>query len=133
MKTGWLETGLIGGALGYLRAPAVLLALAGLPAMLVIAHAPALQAQQGPAISLPASISVSSPGQTLLGITVAPADRIPAKSFVRLRGLPPMAALSEGHSIAPGAWAVSLAGLPGLTLTAATLSSKAPAIFDIST
>lgn len=78
---------------------------------------PAPASAQGPTISMPASVSVESPGQTVLGITVAPPDRIPRNSFVRLRGLPPMAALSDGHSIAPGAWAVSLASLPGLTLT----------------
>ena len=41
---------------------------------------------------------------------------MPRNSFVRLRGLPPMAALSEGHSIAPGTWAVSLAALPELKI-----------------
>ena len=35
-------------------------------------------------------------------------------SFVRIRGLPPAAALSEGHAISPGAWAVPLAGLLNL-------------------
>lgn len=120
MKTGLGKTGLIGVVLHGLRAPALLLVLWGLPSVLDLAHAPAAMAQgaqQGPSISLPASITVTSPGQTVLGITVAPPDRIPAKSFVRLRGLPPMAALSDGHSIAPGAWAVSLSGLSGLTLT----------------
>src|SRR4029079_17045734 len=47
---------------------------------------------------------------------VGPADAVPRNSFVRLHGLPPMAALSEGHSIAPGAWAVSLAALPDLKI-----------------
>lgn len=117
MRTGRRKMGLVGGVLCCLRAPAVLLALSGLPAFLFLANASTVLAQQGPSISLPASITVTSPGQTVLGITVAPPGRIPAKSFVRLRGLPPMAALSEGHSIAPGAWAVSLSGLSGLTLT----------------
>src|SRR6185312_6414341 len=44
------------------------------------------------------------------------AQAIPRNAFVRLRGLPPMAALSEGHSIAPGAWAVALAALPDLKI-----------------
>jgi hypothetical protein len=42
---------------------------------------------------------------------------VPRNIFLRLRGLPPMAALSEGHSIAPGAWAVALAALPDLKVT----------------
>ena len=41
---------------------------------------------------------------------------MPRNSFLRVRGLPPMAALSEGHSIAPGTWAVSLAALPDLRI-----------------
>ena len=41
---------------------------------------------------------------------------MPRNSFVRVRGLPPMAALSEGHSIAPGSWAVPLAALPDLKI-----------------
>lgn len=74
-------------------------------------------AQQGPSIGIAGSIAVAAPSQTPLGITVGPLDGIPRNSFVRLRGLPPMAALSEGHSIAPGAWAVSIAALPNLKLT----------------
>ena len=42
---------------------------------------------------------------------------LPQGSFVRMRGLPPTVALSEGHSIAPGSWAVPLAALPNLKIT----------------
>jgi TPR repeat protein len=49
-------------------------------------------------------------------VRVGPVDAVPRNSFVRVRGLPPMAALSEGHSIAPGTWAVSLAALPDLKI-----------------
>ncbi|MBO0740196.1 MAG: sel1 repeat family protein [Hyphomicrobiaceae bacterium] len=41
---------------------------------------------------------------------------MPRNSFVRVRGLPPTAALTEGYSIAPGSWAVSLAALPELKI-----------------
>lgn len=78
---------------------------------------PSVAQQQAPSIGIAGSIAVAAPSQTLLGITVGPLDGIPRNSFVRLRGLPPMAALSEGHSIAPGAWAVSIAALPNLKLT----------------
>src|SRR5262245_36547322 len=37
-------------------------------------------------------------------------------SFIRIRGLPATAALSEGYAIAPGAWAVPLNALPSLAL-----------------
>ena len=54
--------------------------------------------------------------QMPLQIRIAPTESIPRNSFLRLRGLPPTASLSEGHSIAPGAWAIPLNGLPRLRL-----------------
>ena len=36
---------------------------------------------------------------------------------MRIRGLPPTVALSDGHSIAPGSWAVPIAALPNLKIT----------------
>ena len=79
---------------------------------------------------------VASPGADKPRPTIAVAATIPAEPGERdgdlrsdrpsrcgapqqlpaLRGLPPMAALSDGHSIAPGAWAVSLAALPDLKI-----------------
>ena len=50
--------------------------------------------------------------RTRLPIQVGPRDAIAKNSFIRIRGLPPAVALSEGHAIAPGAWAVPLAALP---------------------
>lgn len=47
-------------------------------------------------------------------IQVGPHEALLKNSFVRIRGLPPAAALSEGHAISPGAWAVPLAGLLSL-------------------
>lgn len=47
-------------------------------------------------------------------IQVGPHEALLKNSFVRIRGLPPAASLSEGHAISPGAWAVPLAGLPSL-------------------
>ena len=37
-------------------------------------------------------------------------------SFIRIRGLPAAAALSDGHAIAAGVWAVPLVALPTLTI-----------------
>ena len=65
---------------------------------------------------MPAAIAAEPASQAAFPIRVGPAQAVPRNSFVRLRGLPPMAALSEGHSIAPGAWAVSLAALPDLKI-----------------
>lgn len=50
-------------------------------------------------------------------IRVGPPDALPRGSFVRVRGLPIMASLSEGHSIAPGSWAIPIAALPNLKIT----------------
>lgn len=49
-------------------------------------------------------------------IQVGPQEALLKNSFVRIRGLPPAAALSEGHAISPGAWAVPLAGLLNLNV-----------------
>jgi hypothetical protein len=50
-------------------------------------------------------------------IRVGPSGAIPRNSFIRVRGLPPMAGLSEGYSIAPGSWAVPLQALADLKIT----------------
>ena len=50
-------------------------------------------------------------------IQVGPQDALIRNSFVRIRGLPTAAVLSEGHSISPGAWAVPLTGLASLSIT----------------
>jgi hypothetical protein len=94
------------------------LALAGLAlAAAAGVPAPAQSPQQRPTISIAASIAMEPASQTALPIRVGPAESIPRNSFVRVRGLPAMAALSEGHSIAPGAWAIPIAALPNLKIT----------------
>ncbi|MFM9846709.1 MAG: hypothetical protein ACKVP3_06070 [Hyphomicrobiaceae bacterium] len=55
--------------------------------------------------------------ETPLPIQIGPADALPKNTFVRIRGLPTAVSLSEGHSIAPGAWAVPFGGLPTLRIT----------------
>jgi hypothetical protein len=97
-------------------APAALALLAGV-ALGLAPGAASAQTGSAPAISLPATITAEVASQAPLAIRITPPDAIPRNSFVRLRGLPSMAALSEGHSIAPGAWAVPLAALPNLKIT----------------
>ena len=109
--------GAAAAAVRLARRVTAIAAAALLSVVLVLACAVPLAAQQAPTVGIAGSITVPAPSQTPLGITVGPLDGIPRNSFVRLRGLPPMAALSEGHSIAPGAWAVSIAALPSLKLT----------------
>jgi hypothetical protein len=72
------------------------------------------QASGQPTIEMAATISADSDTQIPFPIRVGPAAAIPRNSFVRVRGLPPMAALSEGHSIGPGSWAIPLAAAPTL-------------------
>ena len=54
--------------------------------------------------------------RTRLPIEIASAGNLPSKSFVRLRGLPAAASLSEGYAIAAGVWAVPLSALPVLEI-----------------
>jgi hypothetical protein len=96
------------------------LALAGsIAAALIGALAPTqalTQANARAGISVAATIPAEPATETALAIRVGPPDAVPRNSLVQLRGLPPMAALSDGHSIAPGAWAVSIAALPDLKI-----------------
>jgi hypothetical protein len=74
------------------------------------------QASAQPVITVPTAISAEAASQAAFPIRVAPVEAVPRNSFVRVRGLPPTAALTEGYSIAPGSWAVSLAALPELKI-----------------
>jgi transcriptional regulator with XRE-family HTH domain len=74
------------------------------------------QAQQRASIAVARTTQAEASSRTRLQIQISPPDAIAKNSFVRIRGLPPAVALSEGHSIAPGAWAVPLVALPNLTL-----------------
>ncbi len=96
-------------------APATALLVA---ALMLFPLQPATAQTQAPTltISTPQAITLDSPSQTPLAISVAPAASIPRNAFLRLRGLPPTAALSEGYAIGPGSWAVALTALPALKL-----------------
>ncbi len=67
-------------------------------------------------VSVAPQLSVRSSTRTALDIRVSQADALPRNSFVRVRGLPPAIALSEGYVTAPGAWAVALYALPNLQM-----------------
>ena len=74
-------------------------------------------AQQGPVTVKVAPVTRAEAATRLaLPIQVGPQDALAKNSFIRIRGLPSTVALSEGHAIAPGAWAVPLAALPSLSL-----------------
>jgi hypothetical protein len=83
-------------------------------APLVLVQAPA---DQKPRINIGKVVLVEPASETPMPIQVGPIDAIPRNSFVRIRGLPSAAVLSDGHSIAPGAWAIPLAVLPNLRIS----------------
>jgi len=71
-------------------------------------------------VSIAATIRAVPASEIPLPIQVGPAAAVPMNSFIRVRGLPPFASLSEGHSISSGPWAVRLFAL-------ATLKVNVPA------
>jgi hypothetical protein len=76
----------------------------------------ASQSPERPSITVSETITARPESQVPLPIQVAPASAIPRNSFLRIRGLPPTVAVSEGHSIGPGSWAISLQGLSALRI-----------------
>jgi len=77
-----------------------------------------VQAQlEKPHINIGKVVLVEPASETPLPIQVGPIDAIPRNSFVRIRGVPSPASLSEGHSIAPGSWAIPLSVLPNLRIS----------------
>lgn len=80
-------------------------------------HAGTAWAQQGPPnIVVATPLHIEPPAQVALPIQLWPLSAVPPGCFIRLRGLPSTAALSDGHSIAPGAWAVPIAALAKLEI-----------------
>ncbi|MGE5511607.1 MAG: hypothetical protein ACM31O_10215 [Bacteroidota bacterium] len=75
------------------------------------------QGQSRPVLNVSKIILAEPASETPLPIQVGPPDAIARNSFIRIRGLPPAAALTEGHSIAPGAWAIPIISLPNLKIT----------------
>lgn len=90
--------------------------VAALTALGLLCGAQPLLAQraEGPSITVPPTIVAEPASQTTLTIQVGPPERLPANSFVRLRGLPASVSLTEGHAISPGLWAVPIVGLSTL-------------------
>jgi hypothetical protein len=68
------------------------------------------------AISVAPVVRAGPASRVHLLIQVGPPDALAKNNFIRIRGLPPAAALSAGHVIAAGAWAVPIAELPTLAI-----------------
>ncbi len=74
-----------------------------------------VQAQQQEFFLNVAPVMLAEPAsRSPLPIQVGPQDALIRNSFVRIRGLPATATLTEGHAISAGAWAIPLAGLASL-------------------
>jgi hypothetical protein len=99
------------------------IALAALVALIIAAasgNRGLAQDQAKPVVNVASVIQAQSAATTALPIQISPVSLIPRQAFLRIRGLPPTVALSEGHSIAVGAWAVPLAALPRLRMDVPT-------------
>jgi hypothetical protein len=80
-------------------------------------HAGTASAQQGrPSIVVATPLRIQPPAQVALPVQLSPLSAVPPGCFIRMRGLPSTAALSDGHSIAPGAWAIPIAALTKLEI-----------------
>jgi len=74
------------------------------------------QQVQPPTVSVAPILRAEPASRVRLSIQVGPPAALAKNSFIRIRGLPPMAALSDGHSIAAGTWAIPLVALPTLSI-----------------
>lgn len=90
--------------------------LASAPLALSTVEPAQAQQQQRIILNLSPVMLAEPASKSPFPIQVGPQELLLKNSFVRIRGLPPAAALSEGHAISPGAWAVPLAGLLSLGL-----------------
>jgi hypothetical protein len=104
---------------GVLARVAIALALGAILSLTSGRQGLEAQAQQPQRVTIRvAPITQPEPGafSARLAIQIAPREAIAAKSFLRVRGLPPTVSLTEGYFVAPGVWAVPLAALPGVTI-----------------
>jgi hypothetical protein len=92
----------------------VLLVALAAPAAPFPSYKAAAQAPEQARIVVPRAIVARAPSEAALGIAVGPPAAVPARSFVSLRGMPPAVALTEGHRVGPGLWAIPLSALPKL-------------------
>jgi len=83
--------------------------------LLTAIPAPAQQPQRL-AISVASPLQAEPASRVRMPIQIGPPEALQKNTFVRIRGLPHAAALSEGHAIAPGSWAVPLIALPTLSV-----------------
>jgi Cu-Zn family superoxide dismutase len=85
-------------------------------------------------ITVPAITRTQASSMTQLSIRVGPQETVPKNSFIRIRGLPPVVAVSSGYAIAPGAWLVPLIAVPNLTIIVPVeVQEKSDVVIDLVT
>src|SRR5262249_50649253 len=67
-------------------------------------------------ITVPPVTPAQPSSMTQLSIQVGAQETLPKNSFIRIRGLPAVVAVSSGYAVAPGAWFVPLIAVPHLTI-----------------
>lgn len=94
----------------------------GLSAIGSIAFAPkadgALVKGDHPSLVVAPFTLVEPGSRARLQIQLSAQQVLPKNCFVRIRGLPPSATVSQGHAIASGAWAIPIVALADLTIGA---------------
>ena len=93
--------------------PLLMAVLAGLPWLTAPRPAHAQQTSQLQ-IRVEPRIAARARSQVAVPIKIEPADALPKKGFVSLRGMPTKVTLTVGQSIAPGSWTVSISDLAAL-------------------
>lgn len=73
-------------------------------------------AQDASRLMVPPTLAAEPSSSVALRISVPSPRDLPPNSFLRIRGLPPALALTDGYAIGPGVWAVPLAALSNLRL-----------------
>jgi len=74
------------------------------------------QEAQRATITVPPVTRAEPASTTQLSIRVGPQATLPKNGSIRIRGLPPVVAVSSGYVVAPGAWSVPLVAVPGLKI-----------------
>jgi hypothetical protein len=93
---------------------------------LIEATRAAAQTLDRPIISIAATVTGEAATQVVFPIRIGPPASIPRDSFIKVRGLPPVAALSEGYAIAPGSWAIARDSQPNININLPNLKILLP-------
>jgi hypothetical protein len=67
-------------------------------------------------ISMASPIVAEPASQISFTIDVGPREAVPITGFIRVRGLPELVSISDGHATGPGSWAIPLYALPVLKM-----------------